>query len=231
MGSTMKERSGLDDRVYRPKRRAMGRTKSRDNATERERTRMNTIISAFDHLRQLVPTSSSDRKLSMIETLQLATLYIQDLAKLVNDDIQGPGYTTPMKTEYSSPQNYCYQQSVRKCQSEWRHDACLLWPDIHALNSPHYWIVVNLNVFLRHRIKDARCTTYIWSVTTFHISLIIFYLKYSKIIYSNWLLFHSYKNGLLMNDILDQSGLYIQTSLWSINLSLMKSINFTVKAG
>lgn len=57
----------------------------REEANKRERTRMHTVNSAFDHLRQLVPTYPSNRKLSKIETLRLACSYIQDLTKLVND--------------------------------------------------------------------------------------------------------------------------------------------------
>lgn len=59
--------------------------KRREEANKRERTRMHTVNSAFDHLRQLVPTYPSNRKLSKIETLRLACSYIQDLTKLVND--------------------------------------------------------------------------------------------------------------------------------------------------
>ena len=58
----------------------------REEANKRERTRMHTVNSAFDHLRQLVPTYPSNRKLSKIETLRLACSYIQDLTKLVNDN-------------------------------------------------------------------------------------------------------------------------------------------------
>ncbi len=58
----------------------------REEANKRERTRMHTVNSAFDHLRQLVPTYPSNRKLSKIETLKLACSYIQDLTKLVNDN-------------------------------------------------------------------------------------------------------------------------------------------------
>ncbi len=58
----------------------------REDANKRERARMHTVNSAFDHLRQLVPTYPSNRKLSKIETLRLACSYIQDLTKLVNDN-------------------------------------------------------------------------------------------------------------------------------------------------
>ena len=58
----------------------------REQANKRERTRMHTVNAAFDHLRELVPTYPSNRKLSKIETLRLACSYIQDLAKLVSDN-------------------------------------------------------------------------------------------------------------------------------------------------
>ena len=65
---------GLEHKKYR-----------RVQANKRERTRMHTVNAAFDHLRDLVPTYPSNRKLSKIETLHLACAYIQDLAKLVRE--------------------------------------------------------------------------------------------------------------------------------------------------
>lgn len=57
----------------------------RIQANKRERKRMHTVNSAFDDLRDLVPTYPTNRKLSKIETLRLACAYIQDLAKLLNE--------------------------------------------------------------------------------------------------------------------------------------------------
>lgn len=57
--------------------------RKRTAANERERKRMHTVNSAFDQLRELVPTYPSSRKLSKIDTLKLACTYIQDLKTLL----------------------------------------------------------------------------------------------------------------------------------------------------
>lgn len=54
-------------------------------ANSRERKRMHTVNSAFDQLRELVPTYPSNRKLSKIDTLRLACAYIEDLTSLVRN--------------------------------------------------------------------------------------------------------------------------------------------------
>lgn len=83
-------------------------------ANSRERKRMHTVNSAFDQLRELVPTYPSNRKLSKIDTLRLACTYIQDLVSLLHNSqgIQGEdvlyhqpfpdtfhGYPEPVKQE------------------------------------------------------------------------------------------------------------------------------------
>ncbi len=61
-----------------------GHTKvKRTAANSRERNRMHTVNSAFDQLRDLVPTYPSNRKLSKIDTLRLACTYIQDLVSVL----------------------------------------------------------------------------------------------------------------------------------------------------
>jgi hypothetical protein len=52
----------------------------RNYANERERGRTQSVNGAFLHLRGLIPTEPVDRKLSKIETLRLATSYIEHLA-------------------------------------------------------------------------------------------------------------------------------------------------------
>ena len=54
--------------------------KPRMIANMRERDRTQSVNSAFCSLRELIPTEPLDRKLSKIETLRLATSYIQHLA-------------------------------------------------------------------------------------------------------------------------------------------------------
>lgn len=66
--------------------------RKRTAANERERKRMHTVNSAFDQLRELVPTYPSSRKLSKIDTLKLACTYIQDLKTLlINSHIMPHG--------------------------------------------------------------------------------------------------------------------------------------------
>jgi hypothetical protein len=53
-------------------------------ANERERGRTQSVNGAFIHLRGLIPTEPVDRKLSKIETLRLATSYIEHLVNQLN---------------------------------------------------------------------------------------------------------------------------------------------------
>ena len=54
------------------------------NNNERERGRTQSVNGAFQHLRGLIPTEPVDRKLSKIETLRLATSYIEHLVNQLN---------------------------------------------------------------------------------------------------------------------------------------------------
>ena len=54
--------------------------KPRTIANMRERDRTLNVNTAYNTLRDLIPTEPLDRKLSKIETLRLATSYIQHLA-------------------------------------------------------------------------------------------------------------------------------------------------------
>ena len=62
--------------------------KRRVAANARERRRMHSLNSAFDRLRQVVPSIGDDRKLSKFETLQMAQSYIVALSELL-------GYSSP----------------------------------------------------------------------------------------------------------------------------------------
>lgn len=57
--------------------------KRRVAANARERRRMHSLNSAFDKLRQVVPSIGEDRKLSKFETLQMAQSYILALSDLL----------------------------------------------------------------------------------------------------------------------------------------------------
>ncbi|CAG10868.1 unnamed protein product, partial [Tetraodon nigroviridis] len=56
-------------------------------ANARERRRMHGLNHAFDELRSVIPAFDNDKKLSKYETLQMAQIYINALAEL----LQGPG--------------------------------------------------------------------------------------------------------------------------------------------
>ncbi|XP_050059918.1 transcription factor 15-like [Aphis gossypii] len=55
----------------------------RSGANARERDRTQSVNSAFDVLRAMIPIDPPDRKLSKIETLQLATKYISHLSQIL----------------------------------------------------------------------------------------------------------------------------------------------------
>lgn len=57
--------------------------KRRLAANARERKRMRTLNSAFDRLRQYLPSLGNDRQLSKHETLQMAQTYITALWELL----------------------------------------------------------------------------------------------------------------------------------------------------
>ncbi|XP_033225649.1 basic helix-loop-helix transcription factor scleraxis-like isoform X2 [Belonocnema kinseyi] len=65
--------------------------KQRYQANARERDRTHSVNTAFSTLRTLIPTEPADRKLSKIETLRLASSYINHLgAVLVAGAIDQP---------------------------------------------------------------------------------------------------------------------------------------------
>ncbi|CAB1430126.1 unnamed protein product [Pleuronectes platessa] len=60
-----------------------GASKQRQAANARERDRTHSVNTAFSALRTLIPTEPSDRKLSKIETLRLASSYISHMANVL----------------------------------------------------------------------------------------------------------------------------------------------------
>ena len=58
-------------------------------ANARERTRVHTISTAFDSLRQAIPTYSYNQKLSKLAILRIASTYIKSLSALCGDTEQG----------------------------------------------------------------------------------------------------------------------------------------------
>ena len=70
--------------------RLTGLSKQRQAANARERSRTHSVNSAFSALRVLIPTEPSDRKLSKIETLRLASSYIAHLGSMLVSGTQCP---------------------------------------------------------------------------------------------------------------------------------------------
>ncbi|KAL5241437.1 hypothetical protein ACI65C_008847 [Semiaphis heraclei] len=61
----------------------------RSGANARERDRTQSVNSAFDVLRAMIPIDPPNRKLSKIETLQLATKYISHLSQILTSGEDG----------------------------------------------------------------------------------------------------------------------------------------------
>ena len=70
---------------------AAGVIKSRRDANNRERKRMNGLNEAFERLREHVPgvTNQTNKKLSKMDTLQMANIYIRHLAALLEESHLG----------------------------------------------------------------------------------------------------------------------------------------------
>ncbi|KAG8573203.1 hypothetical protein GDO81_012325 [Engystomops pustulosus] len=68
----------------RPKRKRVITYAQRQAANIRERKRMFNLNEAFDLLRKKVPTFAYEKRLSRIETLRLAIVYISFMTELLN---------------------------------------------------------------------------------------------------------------------------------------------------
>lgn len=71
---------------YQKPRRRVATLAQRRAANIRERRRMFNLNAAFDRLRKKVPSFAYEKRLSRIETLKLAIMYIKFMDDLVNDD-------------------------------------------------------------------------------------------------------------------------------------------------
>ena len=84
------ENSSKISKRKRRRPRLTGLSKQRQAANARERSRTHSVNSAFSALRILIPTEPSDRKLSKIETLRLASSYIAHLGSMLVSGTQCP---------------------------------------------------------------------------------------------------------------------------------------------
>ncbi|XP_069502853.1 fer3-like protein [Ambystoma mexicanum] len=81
--------------LRRPKRKRVITHAQRQAANVRERKRMFNLNEAFDQLRKRVPTFAYEKRLSRIETLRLAIVYISFMTELLSthekNEGKGPG--------------------------------------------------------------------------------------------------------------------------------------------
>ncbi|XP_058038724.1 fer3-like protein [Ahaetulla prasina] len=70
----------------RPKRKRIITSTQRQAANVRERKRMFNLNEAFEQLRRKVPTFAYEKRLSRIETLRLAIVYISFMTELLEGD-------------------------------------------------------------------------------------------------------------------------------------------------
>lgn len=83
--TTTTTNSSATKKAQKPRRR-VATLAQRRAANIRERRRMFNLNSAFDRLRKEVPSFAYEKRLSRIETLKLAIMYIRFMDDLVNDD-------------------------------------------------------------------------------------------------------------------------------------------------
>ncbi|KAG7457440.1 hypothetical protein MATL_G00227280 [Megalops atlanticus] len=77
---------GVTTLTARSKRKRVITTVQRQAANIRERKRMFSLNEAFDELRKKVPTFAYEKRLSRIETLRLAIVYISFMTDLLKEN-------------------------------------------------------------------------------------------------------------------------------------------------
>ncbi|XP_032895239.1 fer3-like protein [Amblyraja radiata] len=80
----------INSLMVRPKRKRVITYAQRQAANVRERKRMFSLNEAFDQLRKRVPTFAYEKRLSRIETLRLAIVYISFMTELLDNKEKNP---------------------------------------------------------------------------------------------------------------------------------------------
>ncbi|XP_075870789.1 protein atonal homolog 1a [Nelusetta ayraudi] len=113
VGGAEEDGGGCPPRLRAPSGRAVnGVQKSRRVAANaRERRRMHGLNHAFDELRSVIPAFDNDKKLSKYETLQMAQIYINALADL----LEGPAGSSSSSSSSSSSRSSSGGDSSPKC--------------------------------------------------------------------------------------------------------------------
>lgn len=102
---TSRSQAGLVKKSHKPRRR-VATVAQRRAANIRERRRMFNLNSAFDQLRKKVPSFAYEKRLSRIETLKLAIMYIKFMDSLVRDESYAERYKQLMASmQVKSPQS------------------------------------------------------------------------------------------------------------------------------
>ncbi|CAF87635.1 unnamed protein product, partial [Tetraodon nigroviridis] len=83
MGGQRRYGGGLHALTGKPRRRRIITVVQRQAANVRERRRMFSLNEAFDELRRKVPTFAYEKRLSRIDTLRLAIVYISFMTELL----------------------------------------------------------------------------------------------------------------------------------------------------
>uniref|UniRef100_H3A972 Atonal bHLH transcription factor 1 n=2 Tax=Latimeria chalumnae TaxID=7897 RepID=H3A972_LATCH len=81
-------------------------------ANARERRRMHGLNHAFDQLRDVIPSFNNDKKLSKYETLQMAQIYINALAELLQSPKDQP--KSDHRSAYEAPSQRSAPASCRR---------------------------------------------------------------------------------------------------------------------
>ncbi|CAG0899247.1 unnamed protein product [Darwinula stevensoni] len=87
-------------------------------ANVRERQRTQSLNEAFASLRKIIPTLPSD-KLSKIQTLKLASRYIDFLYQVLQSDEQDPKLGSPTACSYVAHERLSYAFSVWRMEGAW----------------------------------------------------------------------------------------------------------------
>jgi len=88
-------------------------------ANVRERQRTQSLNDAFSQLRKIVPTLPSD-KLSKIQTLKLATRYIDFLYQVLRSDDVDQKHSIPASCSYVANERLSYAFSVWRMEGAWQ---------------------------------------------------------------------------------------------------------------
>ncbi|CAD5110737.1 unnamed protein product [Dimorphilus gyrociliatus] len=93
-------------------------TQQRSLANVRERQRTQSLNDAFSQLRKIIPTLPSD-KLSKIQTLKLATRYIDFLYQVLRSDESDHSVKMPASCSYVAHERLSYAFSVWRMEGAW----------------------------------------------------------------------------------------------------------------